>query len=130
MLFPRFKFLVVAFVALLQCFAPLIHAHAHAHGVPGDHHVHIHASELDALAPAPSATPEATVPDSTSTAIGVSQEFKRDFILLPVLGLIVVAFLLAAVVSRRIPSPHRHCAVKRTLPHSRPPATAPPVWAA
>jgi hypothetical protein len=130
MVLPRIKFLVVALVALLQCFAPLIHAHAHAHEVPGNYHVHFHAPELDAGASEPSATPEATVPDSTSAAIGVSQEFKRDFVLLPILGLIVVAFLLAAVVRRHTPSLRRQRAAKRTLLHSHPPATAPPVQGA
>lgn len=129
MVLPRIKFLVVVFVALLQCFAPLIHAHAHAHEVPGNYHVHFHAPELDA-ASEPSATPEATVPDSTSAAIGVSQEFKRDFFLLPILGLIVVAFLLTAVVSRHVPSLRRQPTANRTLPHSHPPATAPPIQGA
>lgn len=128
MRFLRIRFIIVACIALLQCFAPLIHAHAHE--VPGEAHVHIHADELDIPAQAPGATPRIKAPDSTSTAIGVSQEFKRDFFLLPILGLIVVAFLLADVVSRHVPSLRRQPAPKRTLPHSHPPATAPPIQGA
>ena len=128
MFLSRIKFIVVACVALLQCFVPLIHAHAHE--VPGKYHVHIHADELDTAQRAPGAMPEMNAPDSASMAIGVSQEFKRDFFLLPILGLIVVVFLLAAVVGRHVFSRRLSCAAKGISAHSRPPATAPPVQGA
>jgi len=124
----RLKFLVVALVALLQCALPLIHAHAHE--TPGTHHVHIHGDELGAAVPAPAATPEIKVPATASPAIGVSQEFKRDTSLLPVIGFLVAVFLAAAFIGRTVLFPRKQRAALAAPLHSRPPATAPPARAA
>ena len=128
MQFSRFKFLVIAFVALLQCFVPLIHAHAHDAG--GQNHVHFHADAFSPQLLTAAATPEFTAPADASPAIGVSQEFKRDGFLLPVLGLMVVMFLAAAGVTRVAFPPRKQHVVLRTPFHGRPPATAPPKRAA
>lgn len=121
------KFLVVAFVALLQCCLPLIHGHAHAHEMPGPHHVHIHGDGLGMAGSA--AMPEIKAPGDYSPAIGVSEEFKRDFFLLPVPGIIAILFLAAAGQSRRALQPRDAHGCVATPLHGRPPATAPPARA-
>lgn len=127
MLFARPRILLVAFIALLQCFVPLIHAHAHE---MGPSHIHSHVFEPNAGKHAHSASSEIKASTSTSAAIGVSSEYKRERFLLPIIGAIAAVFLAAVATKRRIYfSPARRPAV-RSLFHNRPPATAPPVLAA
>lgn len=126
----RLKFLMVALLALLQCVLPLIHGHADAREAPGTHHVHFHADEFSPELPSASATPEFTMPGERSPAIGVSQEFKRDSFLLPIIGFIVAVFVAAALASRHVFFPRTRSTLIATRLRTRPPATAPPFLAA
>jgi hypothetical protein len=132
----RFKFPLVVLIALLQCLAPLIHAHvlghddAAAYDAPGRFHAHIHADEFaPALLSAPAA-PAFTSQGDESPAIGVSQEFKQDHFLLPILGLMVAVFLLAAACPQALVFPRIVRSAARAASYRRPPATAPPARAA
>lgn len=128
--------MLVALLAMLQCLAPLIHGHilGHdgeaAHKVPARFYAHIHADEFAPELPGTSAMPAFTTSADESPAIGVSQEFKQDHFLLPVLGFLVAVLLLAATWGRGCVLPRKPCPAIRTTLHSRPPATAPPVRAA
>jgi hypothetical protein len=122
----RIKVVIVACIALLQCLVPLIHAHAHE---VGKYHVHIHVDELNASAE-PGGMSTIKAPDGESAAIGVTQEFKRDFFWLPILGALVLLFLLSVLPGRYILPALRSRPSNPSSPHHRPPATAPPVRSA
>lgn len=130
----HFKFLLVALLALLQCLAPLIHGHlgghADAHEGIGEFYAHFHADEFNTALASASDTPAFTAASDETPAIGVSQEFRQDNFLLPILGFVVAVFLVA--VSRKRPAvfPRVLRTAIRTVFHSRPPATAPPARAA
>ena len=78
------KFLVVALVVGLQCFAPLIHAHTHEHESPDSHDIHMHAVEMGASVQA------LDVEQQPGSAIGVAKEYKRDYTL-PLFDVAVLA---------------------------------------
>lgn len=72
------KFLVVALVAGLQCFAPVIHAHAHEHESPANHDIHFHGDETGVVAGAAPDVQVIGVARQHGPAIGVAKEYKRD----------------------------------------------------
>ncbi len=131
-----FKFLLVGLLALLQCLAPLIHGHmlghddAAAYEAPGRFYAHIHADEFAPELLSAAAAPAFTLQADESPAIGVSQEFKQDNFLLPILGFFVALFLLAATRPQAFLAPRLFRPLVRAVPYRRPPATAPPVPAA
>ena len=127
MSFRPLKMLIVTCIALLQCLVPLIHAHAHE--VAGMQHVHIHLEGLGAGAQ-PAANQAIQASDVESAAIGVTQEFKRDHFLLPILGAAVAIILLVALVSRSTLPPFRAWRGNPSPLYCRPPATAPPAQTA
>lgn len=132
----RLKFPLVAFLALLQCLVPLIHGHlggqsgAHAHEGPGGVYAHVHADEFNPERLSASGKPALTAASDEAPAIGVSQEFKRDHFVLPILGCIVAIFLVAAFRGRTAVFRRAVRPMFRMVFHSRPPATAPPARAA
>lgn len=132
-MFPsRLKFLVVALVALLQCFAPLIHGHANAHELDGVSHVHLHGDVVEVIEQVPGATPAVDKAHDHTPAIGVAKEFKRDgfFTLLIQAVLIGSALILLAVAARAGFHSRGHRREPKASPHAHPPATAPPGGAA
>lgn len=80
-LFIRFPLLVL--LALLQCFAPLLHAHApDAHGAPAVAGVHLHDLDgwhaADALA---SDTPALVADHGHGQVIAMVREFRQDSVM-------------------------------------------------
>jgi hypothetical protein len=122
------KVFILALVTFLQCLSPLIHAHAREASATG--HAHFHLDDL-ALADHASAAGVVIAPAGHhSAAIGVSQEFKRDFPLLPVVVFVALLFFAAGAPRRVRPLRTERSGFVAAPLHSRPPATAPPVRAA
>ncbi len=71
---------LIVLLAMLQCFAPLLHAHtmgmSHVSGV----HAHFDHDMLD-LGAAEAGKPEVKITKSEFPAIGVAQEYKKEYVL-------------------------------------------------
>lgn len=70
----RNKFVLLLLLALLQCFAPLLHAHAHGSAVVSG----VHIDGMDELHAADSGTPVLTAERENSPAIAMAQEYRQD----------------------------------------------------
>ena len=83
MISGRNRFLVLAFLALLQCFAPLLHAHAHGISVEGKVHMHgegkAHVQSL--LEHEHPGLPSFTADRDEAPVIAMAQEFRHEIII-------------------------------------------------
>lgn len=129
MMLARIRPLLIAWIALLQCFVPLLHAHAHE-ASPGPRHVHIHILDLDTEAHAAHGGHEFKVASAHAASIGLAGEDKGKRSLQPVIAAAATASPAAAQpVPRKAFRPAQHAPASNGL-HARPPATAPPSLAA
>lgn len=128
MIANRISALLIACIALLQCFVPLIHAHAHepTHG-PQHAHVHLHIFNLDTGAQEIHSESELKASTNIPSTVGIASEYKRELSLLPILAATGVILPVARHQGWRPifpPVQHPHA---RNPHRTRPPATAPPV---
>lgn len=72
----RNRFVLVFLLALLQCFAPLLHAHTHDQFVGGG--VHMHGGVEWQLADSPSSTPYLIAERVDAHVIAMAQEYRQD----------------------------------------------------
>lgn len=72
----RNKFVLLLLLALLQCFAPLLHAHAHAHGIGGASGMHL--DGVDELLVAVSGKPAFLADRNDAPAIAMVQEYRQN----------------------------------------------------
>ena len=123
------NFYWVVLLAVLQCFAPLLHAHVTGHSQSSGIHFHADDDMLEHVGTL-AGMPEFKAAKTEYPAIGVAQEYKKDY-----------AFL---VVSDDVPflSPYRLAVARRMSPDfvwpaceffdgiscSPPPSRAPPVF--
>lgn len=79
----RNRYFVLVFLALLQCFAPLLHAHAHGISVEGKVHIHgegkAHVQSL--LEHEHPGIPSFTVDRDEAPVIAMAQEFRHEIIM-------------------------------------------------
>jgi len=74
----RNKFVLILLLALLQCFAPLLHAHTHGSSVASG----VHIDGVDELAVADSSKPAFTAERGESApAIAMAQEYRQNRII-------------------------------------------------
>lgn len=73
----RIKFVLLLLLALLQCFAPLLHAHTHGLSVASG----VHLDEVDELAVADSSKPLFTAERGEAPAIAMAQEYRQNRII-------------------------------------------------
>ena len=74
----RNKFVLLLLLALLQCFAPLLHAHTHAHTHGLSEASGVHIDGVDEMFAADSGTPVLTAERENSPAIAMAQEYRQD----------------------------------------------------
>lgn len=121
------KTLLIACIALLQCFLPLVHAHSHEAGHDSQHaHVHLHVFNLDTGAQEIHSESELKASTSLPSTVGVASECKRELSLLPIVALNGVIFPVAVRQGWRPVFPAVWHRPARSLYRAKPPATAPP----
>lgn len=73
----RNKFVLVILLALLQCFAPLLHAHAHGQSVAGGVHMHGDVDRLFADTASPG-TPNLLAERVDAPVVAMAREYRQD----------------------------------------------------
>lgn len=79
MIKSRNRIVLVFLLALLQCFAPLLHAHTH--GQSGAGGVHMHGGIEWQLADLPSSTPYLIAERVNAPVIAMAQEYRQDSVM-------------------------------------------------
>jgi hypothetical protein len=121
------KTLLIACIALLQCFLPLVHAHAYEAGHDSRHaHVHLHVFNLDTGVQEPHSESELKASTSLPGTVGVASEYKRELSLLPIVAANGVIFPVAVRQGWHPAFPAVRGLPARSLYRANPPATAPP----
>jgi len=125
----RNKFVLILLLALLQCFAPLLHAHTHASFATNG----VHIDGMDELAVADSGKPAFTEEGGhDAPAITMAQEYRQDgTIALPDVDLAVLAAPALSLSTVFFRMPFLAVSLATLLPggplvHSRPFSQAPP----
>lgn len=125
----RNKFVLIILLALLQCFAPLLHAHTHGSSVASG----VHIDGMGELAIADSGQPAFTAERGhDAPAITMAQEYRQDSsIALPDGDLAVLAAPALSLFAVSFRTPFLAASIATSFPggpllHSRPFSQAPP----
>lgn len=124
----RNKFVLLLLLALLQCFAPLLHAHAHGSSVVAG----VHIDGVGDLLVADSGKPAFMEERVEAPAITMAQEYRKDStIALPDVDQPVLAAPVSSLTAVSFPAPFLAASFVTLFPggelvHSRPFSQAPP----